>query len=158
MKKSAFTLVELLIVIVIIGILASVGIPRYQGSVIKGKLSELFAAVTAIHKAEDIYFYEHNEYPAALDGTTGGDLVYSRTQAEINNFESILGVQVPGLSSVFVYGVYYNPAAVYVRVREHDGDWGWFCYLIIEGSEKGTWKKNGGHPWSKYLPPFVVTF
>ena len=157
MKKSAFTLVELLIVIVIIGILASVGVPHYRGSVIKSKFAELFNTVATIHKAEDIYFYDYTEYAAAEDGTAGGDLVYSRTAANIANFETILGIQVPGTTSVFIYGVYYDPAGIYVRVREHDQDWGWLCYLEIEGAQKGTWTKKSSHPWSKYLPPFVAS-
>jgi len=94
MKKSAFTLVELLIVIVIIGILASVGVPHYRGSVIKSKFAELFNTVAAIHKAEDTYFYEYNDYP--------NNLVYSITQAQIDAFETTLGLKVPGLTSVFV--------------------------------------------------------
>ena len=147
MKRPAFTLVELLIVIVIVGILASVGIPHYQGSIIKSKLAELFNTVAAIHKAEDTYFYEHNDY-ALLD--------YSWDQAKINAFETTLGLRIPGMDSIFVYGVYYDPASIYVRARSIPNTW--FCFLIIEGSNKGVWKKNAGHPWSKYLPSFVATF
>ncbi len=151
MQKSAFTLLELLIVIVVIGILAFVAIPRYQGSITRSKMAELYSTVATIHKAEDLYFYEYGEYAANADETAGADLPYSTTQAYIDNFENILGLQIPGMASIFVYGVYYNPANIYVRVRDHFNDWGIICRIYIEGNNKGTWVKYGSHPWSKYL-------
>ena len=45
-KNSAFTLIELLIVVAIIGILAGVGIPMYNGYIVKSKIT----ASTQNHK------------------------------------------------------------------------------------------------------------
>lgn len=156
-NSRSFTLLELIIVLVIISVLASLGFVAYEGAVIKARMAELYHTVAAIDKAETGYFYEYGEYAANDDGIPGGDLPYSTTQATIDNFANILGVGVPGMNSIFVYGVYYDPAKIYVRVRNNpdtpvdEFSWGILCYKTIEGASKGTWTKVPAHPWAKYL-------
>jgi type IV pilus assembly protein PilA len=45
--QSGFTLIELMIVVAIIGILASIALPNYQQYTTKAKLTELFMAASA---------------------------------------------------------------------------------------------------------------
>ena len=61
MKKiqKGFTLIELMIVVAIIGILASVAIPSYQDYVIKAKLSKVSGAVDPIKLAVAEFAQEH---------------------------------------------------------------------------------------------------
>lgn len=56
--KDSFTLIELLIVIVIIGVLTTLAIPQYQTIVARAKYAEAMLIVNAIHKAELAYFEE----------------------------------------------------------------------------------------------------
>lgn len=70
--RSAFTLVELMIVVVIVAILALVAIPLYQGSVTGAKMSEGIAGCGSIRTALRVYAASHSgTYPtlAAADGT-----------------------------------------------------------------------------------------
>jgi type II secretion system protein G len=62
-NQHGFTLVELMIVIVIVGILAAVAIPIYQGNVKKAKMSECDAALGTIRTALRVFYAEHGRYP-----------------------------------------------------------------------------------------------
>ena len=61
-KKSGFSLVELTIVVVILGILATFAVPRFMTSVEKTKASEAFTYMTQIESAQGRYNAEHGQY------------------------------------------------------------------------------------------------
>ncbi|MFQ6675706.1 MAG: type IV pilin protein [Fidelibacterota bacterium] len=61
--KHGFTLVELMIVIVIIGVLAAVAVPIYTNNVRKAKMSEADAALGTIRTELRIYYGENGSYP-----------------------------------------------------------------------------------------------
>ena len=62
-KKSGFTLIELLMVIAIVGILAAVALPLYQGHIIMAKLSEVENAMATVAGGATTYYYEQNSWP-----------------------------------------------------------------------------------------------
>lgn len=57
-----FTLIELLVVVLIIGILVAVAVPQYQLATDKTHLNNLISMVTAIEKAQEIYYLNNGEY------------------------------------------------------------------------------------------------
>ena len=61
-KKSGFSLVELTIVVVILGILATFAVPRFMTSVEKTKASEAFTYLTQVESAQARYSAEHGKY------------------------------------------------------------------------------------------------
>jgi prepilin-type N-terminal cleavage/methylation domain-containing protein len=65
--KKAFTLVELIIVIVIIGILASIGIPRFTGAIRMAKESEAKAILGAIRSSQLRYELENGSYTTDIN-------------------------------------------------------------------------------------------
>lgn len=62
-NQKGFSLVELMIVIVIIGVLAAVAVPIYTSNVTKAKMSEANAALGTIRTMLRVYYGEFGEYP-----------------------------------------------------------------------------------------------
>ncbi len=62
MKKQGFTLIELMVVIVIMGILAAVAVPKLFGMIAKSKASEVGPAAGEYVKLQDAYVSETGLY------------------------------------------------------------------------------------------------
>lgn len=60
--RRAFTLIELLIVVVIIGILAAVAIPKFNNTKGKANLAALRSDLRNLASAQEAYFYEKQAY------------------------------------------------------------------------------------------------
>jgi len=62
--RKAFTLVELAVVIVIIGVLAAFGVPRFLKSVERSKAAEAFGYLAAVRSAQERYNAQNRTYAA----------------------------------------------------------------------------------------------
>jgi len=65
--KKGFTLFELLAVMTIIAILASIAVPSYKRSQIKARESVLAEDLYQIRRSIDAYFADHSSYPDNLE-------------------------------------------------------------------------------------------
>ena len=63
-NQKGFTLVELMITIVIVGILAAVAVPIYTANIKKAKMSECDAALGTIRTALRVYYATNDPLPA----------------------------------------------------------------------------------------------
>ncbi len=70
--KKGFTLVELVIVIVIVGILSVISVPIYKGYVEKAKYTEGYVLLNAIAKAELAYHVKYDCFVYDYSGNGGG--------------------------------------------------------------------------------------
>ena len=60
--KKGFTLIELLIVVVIIGILAAIAIPKFSNTKDKAKLASVKTDIRNFMTAEEAYFSDNSTY------------------------------------------------------------------------------------------------
>ena len=67
MKRRGFTLVEILIVVIILGILAAIVIPQFSEASDDARLSSLISDLQTMRSQLELYRVEHSKYP---DGAT----------------------------------------------------------------------------------------
>jgi general secretion pathway protein G len=70
-QQSGFTIVELLIVIVVIGILAAITIVAYNGIQTRSRTTAVTTDLRSIEKAMLMYRAEHGKLPLAADWYSG---------------------------------------------------------------------------------------
>jgi type IV pilus assembly protein PilA len=69
--KKGFTLIELLIVVVIIGILAAIAIPKFSNTKDKAKLASVKTDIRNYMTAEEAYFSDNSSYGTYSNLTSG---------------------------------------------------------------------------------------
>ena len=65
-KKSGFTLVELAVVVVIIGVLAAFAVPRFMASVERSKAAEAYNYLASVQAAQERYHARQGTYAATV--------------------------------------------------------------------------------------------
>lgn len=99
-RRSGFTLIEILLVVVIIGILAGIGIPAISGKSEKAKLGQAKANIVALSSALAIYEMNNGSYPSSLDGlldeSKPGFPFLDKSSVPTDPWEKPFVYQVPG--------------------------------------------------------------
>lgn len=107
-KQTAFTLVELLIVIIVIAILAAISIVAYNGIQERARDSQRTNDIAAIAKALEMYYLHHGRYPGISNGavatinggwSTTADSSWQRLSDALESYATGIGrdpVSTPG--------------------------------------------------------------
>ena len=68
MRRDAFTLIELLIVVAIIGILAAIAVPNFLNAQIRAKIARAESEMRLINEAYTTYNLDRSSWPPHADG------------------------------------------------------------------------------------------
>lgn len=66
-NNLGFTLIEIMIAMAILGILAAIAVPAYNGYITTAKMSEAHNNLAALRLAEEEYFLDNNDYFGGLN-------------------------------------------------------------------------------------------
>jgi prepilin-type N-terminal cleavage/methylation domain-containing protein len=78
-RRGAFTLVEILIVVVILGILASIVIPHFANASDQAKRSSLVSTLQSVRSQVELFMLQHGDKAPALTGSDWSDLTDQTT-------------------------------------------------------------------------------
>lgn len=134
--KKAFTLVELLIVIIIIGILVAIAVPQYQKMVEKGYYPQAVTKLRAFVDAERMYYLEHGIYVGVATYWDGDD-VKSRFETPGGGGGDLL-IGVP-YDENWAYGCHGVP----------DPEKGYFC---------DAWRRKGPYKATPSKPATIMMY
>jgi prepilin-type N-terminal cleavage/methylation domain-containing protein len=75
MNRKGFTLIELLIVVVIIGILAAIAIPKFANTKQKAVVASMKSDLRNLVTAQEAYFSDNNTYAPAIGAAQAAGVV-----------------------------------------------------------------------------------
>jgi prepilin-type N-terminal cleavage/methylation domain-containing protein len=101
--RKGFTLIELLIVVVIIGILAAIAIPKFSSVKQKGYKTQAISDLTSLRTAEETFFTDSNRYAQLTElsskfSSTSGVGTPSITPSTSYWSATLTHPQIPGMT------------------------------------------------------------
>lgn len=117
-SQSGFTLIEMLVVVVVLGILAMIIIPQVAVSTDDANLRTLETNLNTMRNTIELYYHQHNsKYPGATNHTTGAATAADGEAAtamveQLTKYSRVDGVIGNTKGGLFLYGPYLKGVAL----------------------------------------------
>lgn len=138
-RAKGFTLVEVMIVVVVLGILATIALPAYRDYVLRGKLAEAFTNLSDWRVRMEQFYQDSRRYDKVVSGS------------------SVCGADGPaaGSAKYFTYTCVHGPtpAQTFTATATGTGDLAGFVFTIDQANNKVTtgvpagWSGAGATCW-----------
>jgi type IV pilus assembly protein PilE len=150
MRRRGFSLIELLVVLVMLGILAALAMPAYQQHVIRTRRSEAHSALLKLMMQQERFHTQNNTYIAFSSGSNeGGEPEAKHFQwwsgaSPRNSAYEIEGKACVGEVVAQCVQLVATPGTVLVEARFRDEDCGVLTLTstgqrLASGAAKGCW-------------------
>lgn len=127
--QKGFTLIELMIVVVIIGVLASVAVPAYQDYVIRGRISEATSELSGKRVLLEQWFQDNRSYVGATACNADSKAYFDIACTNLTQNTYTLDATGKGNMAGFNYHLDHN------NTKTSDTTWGdsGNCWVIRKG-------------------------
>jgi len=144
--KKAFTLIEVLVVVLIIGILSAVALPQYQRAVMRARLAQAFVIFDTYRKGIELWLLE-NGVP-----TTSTKIFFTGKQQSTSYTYGQLSIDMPptagsDINTRLADNIYItadcNNTRCAITMRGYDGKWLDGCGFLMSNYYDGQWDLYG---------------
>ena len=124
----AFSLIELLVVIFIIGSLTSIAIPSYKNYILKTKVTEGFSLLAPLKFDIAEYYFSHNKFPSSINLSLKKDVTNALNKNKnFSSFKYVLSNNKAGLGIKLQEPPDKNKPYVYLWASSSGAFLDWFC-------------------------------
>jgi len=127
--QQGFTLIELMIVVAIIGILASIAIPAYSDYVKRGKAAEATSTLANLRVQIEQYYQDNRTYVGFACNPTQKYFTYSCTTQTATTYT----LNAAGKSAQDMGSFEFTLNQANARTSKFDGTTGATCWLTSKG-------------------------
>jgi prepilin-type N-terminal cleavage/methylation domain-containing protein len=78
-RQSAFTLIEIMIVVALLGLLSAIALPQFLSHKEEGKSAAMVSSLTILRTAIDSYWTQHDGFPGQADAREFADQLLKST-------------------------------------------------------------------------------
>lgn len=146
-SRTGFTLIEMLVTVLIIGILVSVALPQYKRAVMKSRIADLMSVLSVVERAQQATYVASGSYAwnwNELDTDVSSVFRKSRWTYYYKDFAvTTTGIEDANNNPVFSYEITF-PAPLQTVVR---------VALVGSGERVGMCFDKKGEDICKYFTP-----
>lgn len=131
-QQTGFTLIELMIVIAVIGVLASIAIPSYSDYIKRGKAAEATSNLATLRVKMEQYYQDNRTYVDGLCAPTSG-AQYFTYSCSVTPTASVYTLKATGIEAKGMANFEFTLDQDNAKTSKFDGTVGDTCWLTKKG-------------------------